>query len=287
MNNIVGLTVHSPVVYTGVVTAEATNKLTVSSASFTSLLSAGATYILELPDGTIQEITSWTATELNTPQDVTAVVVPSTTKLQLRKAPTIGEIFGATNSIGLKPNTDGNVANCDTVQVPNGLGGFDTYFYFSNGPTQGWYDSKYKNAVNIPIVYTDGLLIKRVVGNNLTLVVTGEIKKTPTKFVAIAGYNYFGSVYPAGNQFNTSSLQTQITPSTTGSLTLTDLFFLPTALGGFKTYFYFQNGSVATWYDTSFKASGQVPFTSGYIFQNKGAIKLLTHTPDPSVYSSL
>lgn len=287
ITNLVGLTVHSPTVFSGVITGEASDKLTVAGANFTTLLTAGATYILELPDGTIQEITSWTATELTTPQDVSGVVTPNTTVLNLRKAPTVAEIFGAANQVGLTVSTDGSTAACDTILVPNGLGGFNTYFYYNDGVDQAWIDPGFNFVADVPIVYTDALLVRRVAGTDKDLVVTGEVKKTPTKLVAIAGDNYFGAIYPAGNTLDSSTLQTQVTPSVDGSPVLADLILFPNGTGGFGTNLYYNDGVDQAWIDPGFNFTGPTAFTSGYLFTNKGALKTLTHVPDPTVFSSL
>jgi hypothetical protein len=287
ITNIVGLTLHSPTVFSGTITGEAADKLTVASANFTSLLTEGSTYILELPNGTIQEITSWSATELNTPQDVTSDVTPNTTSFKLRKAPTIGEVFGANNSVGFTPSPDGSTTACDTIAVPNGTGGFTTYFYYNDGTDQLWVDVDFNEAVNVPLIYTDALLIKRVAGSDLNLTIAGEIKTTPTNVVVISGTSYLGSIYPAGNTLASSSFSSQIIPSADGSTLEADLIQFPNGTGGFVTNMYYNDGTDQLWVDVDFNETATSSFGSAYVFANKGQTKLLTHTPDSAVYSGL
>jgi hypothetical protein len=287
VTNIIGLTLHSPTVFNAVISSEAINKITFTGANFSTLLSSGSTYILELPDGTIQEITSWNETELFTPQDVTDQITPGVTTVALRKAPTIGEIFGNTNTFGLTPSADGGTTNCDTISIPNGSGGFSTYFYYNDGTDQLWVDVDFNEAQNVPLVYTDAMLIKRVGGSDITLTVSGEIKKTPTKVVALAGANYIGAIYPAANTLNSSSLSTQLAPSTDGGIASADLLQFPNGTGGFITNIYYNDGTDQLWVDVDFNETGASAFTSGYVLNNRNANKLLTHTPDPNVFSGL
>ncbi|MEJ6701512.1 MAG: hypothetical protein QNL01_11165, partial [Akkermansiaceae bacterium] len=116
--NLIGLTLHSPITVSGAFETVSGTTLTDTSVDFTTALTAGKTYILEITEntvdpslvGTIQEITSWTATMLTTPQDLdadglageTAVGANDGAKYQLRAATTISDVFGATNTAGLE-----------------------------------------------------------------------------------------------------------------------------------------------------------------------------------------
>ena len=62
--NLVSLTMQNPSVASGVITAEDSAFVATTGVDFTAILTPGTIYILELPDGTIQEISSWSATQL-------------------------------------------------------------------------------------------------------------------------------------------------------------------------------------------------------------------------------
>jgi hypothetical protein len=287
-DNFMGLTMHSPTIAAGVLTAEAVDKVTTSGVNFTTLLAANATYILELPDGTIQEVTSWTATELLTPQDVTAVVVPNTTTYKLRKAKSIKDVFGVTNTAGLKPSVDGGTTDADLILVPNGLGGFDTYFYYNDGVDQLWANTDLEDKGDTALIYTDGMIVRRRAGSVINLVVDGEVKKDPTKLVVIPGDNIVGSVYPVGVTLANTTFSTQVIPSTDGSTGNADNILLPDG-AGFLTFIYYNDGVDALWANTDLENKDLQPLTSGYIFRSRSVVnKQLNHVaPGPNYYSNL
>lgn len=109
--NLVGLTLHEPISVAGAFETVSGTTLTDTGVNFTTALTAGKTYVLEITEntadpslvGTIQEITSWTATTLTTPQDLGADGLAGETsggandgaKYQLRQAVTLQQIFGS------------------------------------------------------------------------------------------------------------------------------------------------------------------------------------------------
>jgi hypothetical protein len=280
-DTMIGVTVHNPTISAGTITAEASDKVTVSGADFTTLLTPLATYILELEDGTIQEITSWTATELFTPQDITALVVPNTTKYSLRKASTIKDIFGATNQVGLAFSEDGSTASADTILLPNGLGGFNTVFYYNDGFDEFWVNNDLEDVGDTAVIYTDGMIVRRKPGTDLDLVISGEVKVKPTNFVVAPGLNIVGSVYPVGVTLANTSFSTQVIASEDGSTATSDTIEIPNGSGGYNTFFYYDDTFDALWANPDLEDKGTEPLTSGYIFRSKsvGAKPLTQTTP--------
>lgn len=283
--NLVGVTVHNPTVAAGIIDAESSSSITDSEVNFSTLLEAGATYILELPNGVIQEITAWSGSVLTTPGDISGSVVPSTTTYKIRKADTIASVFGATNGAGLTPSADGDLTTCDLVQIYNGSG-FDTIYYFNDGEgTEGWYDDANNPAADKPIVYADGIFVKRVAGSSINLVVDGEIKTTPTSGVLGAGFNYLNGVAPAGLTLGNSNLQAFLTASPDGDLSACDTVLLPSG-GAYTTCYYFNDGSTTGWYDDANNAAETLDITSGFLIYNVGGAKPYTLSV-PAGYSSL
>ena len=293
----VGLTVHTPTKFAGVISAESSNSVTVGGTDFVALLGTPnpsalypLTYVLELPNGTIQEITNWTNTGvLTTPENITAQVVPGTTTFKLRKAATISDIFGATNSAGLKPDTNGNFdANADVITVI-GAGGVPTkVYYFNDGAgTQGWFDANNNEAQNLPLVYADGFYVKRQVGSLINLVVSGEVKTVPTSGSLINGFNFLSPVAPVGLTLDSSNLKNFVSASGDGNIEAVDNVLLPQANGSFITAYYFNDGAgTVGWFQTNNDPAGQLALEGGFLVLNRGLLKPYTLSV-PTYYSSL
>jgi hypothetical protein len=280
--NLFGLTVHSPTVVAGVIDAESSTSVTDTESNFTTLLTAGSTYVLELDGGVIQEVVSWSGSALTTPADITAYVTPGTTKFKIRKAPTISELFGSTNSAGLQATPDGDFATADVIYVPNGTGGFDQIFYDDSTP--GWVDLLFNDMADKPVVYTDGILIQRK-GADLNLTFSGEIKTTPTVLVTESQFTYLGNVYPVGSTLGNSGLTSAVQKTPDGDFNTADLVYIPDGIGGYKVAFY--DDSTPGWVDLLFNDLSAEPLKSGMIIQRRSGTPYNINLTPPASYSSL
>ena len=134
--NLIGITLHQPVIAAGVIDDVAASSVTENDVTFTDAgllgTSGSATYILEITSGTlagsIQDITAWTANVLTTPDDLLAAGLQVGDTYQIRKASTLADVFGADNSAGLQGVADFNSTNADIVYLTNNSGGFDRLF---------------------------------------------------------------------------------------------------------------------------------------------------------------
>lgn len=287
--NLVALTVNQPTIAAGIldtVTASP-NSVSDTQINFTTTLAAGATYVLELNDGTVQEITAWSGSVLTTPDNITAKVTPGTTAYKLRKASTVSDVFGATNSAGLTPSADGSLGGVDQILILNSAGSFDTVFYFNDGAgTQGWFDAGFADATNKPIVYPDAFFVQKAASAS-SLVVSGEVKIKPTSGILNNGYNYVGGASPAGLTVQGTGLQAFLTPSTDGDLANADLLLLQKPDGTYTTCFYFNDGAgTQGWFDDGFADASALPVNTGVLILNKGAAKPFTMSV-PASFSSL
>ena len=286
--NLMGLTVQQPTKAAGVLDAESASTLTDNEVDFVALLGTASppttsTYVLELPNGVIQEVTSWGLHTLTTSQDVTASVVPGTTTYKLRKASTVSDIFGATNSVPLTPSVDGTTAACDTIQIFNGTG-FDVILYINDGAgTQGWFTEGGTPAANFPVVYADGVYVRRTAGVSRNLVVSGEVKIKPTSGVLATGFNYLGVVAPAGLDLLGSGLQNSITPSPDGVASTSDNVQVQIAGGAYRVCMYITG---AGWFDEGGAPAGDQVLDSGLLIVNRGAPKPYVISV-PATYSGL
>ncbi len=287
-----GLTVHNATVAAGVIDAESASSVTDTEVNFTTLLTAGATYILEINDGsgqgTVQEVTAWSGSVLTTPSNITAFVTPGVTTYSLRKAATVSSVFGATNSVGLTPTADGDPTSADKILIPNATNGFDTVFYFNDGGgTEGWLDGDGNLAADKVMSYPDGFYVQRVAGADKDLVISGEVKTVKTSGVLVAGYNYLNSVAPVGLTLDSSNLKDSLSQSSDGDASLVDNVLLPNATGGYTTCFYFNDGGgTEGWLDSEGNLAGSYAVEDGFLVFNRGGIKSYS-VSTPSSYSSL
>lgn len=288
----VGLTVHNPTLSSGVLDASASSSVTDTGVDFSALLTASETYVLELDNGIIQEITSWSsAGVLNTPEDISASVTPGTTKYKLRKASTISQIFGATNSAGLVPDTDDDFLNGnDLVYVLGGSGAVTIVYYFpgNQDAPAGWYTGDGEDANNIPIIYPDGFYVRRVAGSSIDLVTTGEVKTNQTSNILIPNWNFVSSVAPAGLKLSNSGLNNFISVLTDpdGSFESVDNVYIPKADGSFRIAYYFNDGETQGWFDGDGEPADEADLSGAFLILNRGLAKPYTLSV-PSSYSGL
>ena len=284
---LVGLTLQNPVVSAGVLDAESSSSVTDTEANFTTLLTAGATYILELANGTVQEVTAWAGGVLTTPQDITSLVTPGTTTYTLRKAATVSDVFGATNSAGLGDDSDGSLIGTDFILIPNGVA-FDTVYYFNDGAgTTGWFDDQGNPSDTKPIAYQDGFFVQRAAGASIDLVITGEVKKVETDGALVNGYNYLNGVAPVGLTLGTSGLESFIAIDTVGDIETADLVLLQQPSGAYKTCYYFNDGlGTLGWFDDQGNPVDTDAIEGGFLLLNRTGTK--PYSVDvPAGYSGL
>lgn len=162
----------------------------------------------------------------------------------IRPSATLASVFGADNSAGLDAGS-GSSVGADIVFVSNGAGGFDRYYYDSfNASSFGetWANTDGNApvvAADVPLVYTDGLILLGDGADNNTFVVSGSVKLTEASLVLTAGFNYLSTIFPAGATIastfgaeNTSGL-TEGSGSSVGA----DVIFIPQG-AAFDRYYY-------------------------------------------------
>ena len=279
--NVIGLRLQGATVASGTLETIGTSSVTDNEGSFATILSASKTYILEITSGTLSGLTveaTWTSGNvLNTPDNLSSAGVTSGTSYSLRPALTLEEIFGTTSSILTKGF---NAASADIVWIPNGSGGYTRYFLHS---TSAWRNAASNTAApNIPVVYTDGLLIeKRASASALTI--SGEVKTGSSSFPVITGMNIVSTLYPAGVVLQNLGLEDDV--QTGFNAAGADVIWVPDGAGGYARYFRHSSG---VWRNaaTNTNLSGDVTLPSGVLIERKGAAKTFTITP-PSQYSTL
>ena len=282
---LVGLTLHEATKFAGVITAAATNSVTVAGVDFVAVLGAPGTdtYILELADGTVQEIVSWNSSgQLTTPENISGKVTPGTTTCKLRKAATVSSIFGAANTFGLKDSDA--VETADRILILNASNAFDTVFYYNDGENEGWLDAEGNLAADKVISYPDGFFVQRVAGSPINMIITGEVKLNPTAGALGGGYNYLNGVVAAGVNLDDSGLKGYVTSAS--DVDAADLVLIQNPGGTYTTCFYYNDGENEGWLDAEGNLAGEYLIDGGFLLFNRGGVKPYVVDTPPS-YDSL
>jgi hypothetical protein len=284
--NYLGLRLHEAAVVSGDIETVTSGTIVDSDADLGLLLDDAKTYILEVKNasGVTQEFVGSAATggTINTPFDLSASVAVDDV-YTIRPASTLSSVFGAANEAGLDTGFFG--PGGDLVLLPDGSGGFLTYYY--DAGASSWADGS-GNAVDgssIAIIYTDSIIISSSGVGASTLVVAGEVKAGPTnQALAASSFNYISSVSPAGATL-ASAFDAAIPTLDKGFFGPGgDLFYVPDGSGGFNQYYY--DDGLSSWADSSGNAvtAASIALPSGVIVFNDGIAQALLNSP-PASYS--
>lgn len=293
--NLIGLTLHNPIEVVGSITALAGTTVTDGAVDFTTALTAGTTYVMQITsgaqDGAIQVVDTWAGNDLTTPQDLGALGVAVGDTYQLREVATLSSIFGAANEAGL---LEGDIATADIIWIPIGGGGFAKFFYSPGSVfppvAEGWKSASGAAADSQPIVYTDGMFIQRRGAGPLDLVVAGEVETSTVQLLAEAGnYNYVSTIFPVGSTLGNCGLEATLLH---GDIATADVLWMQKAdRSGYDKFFY-TDGSVfppvtAGWKNAAGADATNQALTSGMIIQRRGATDVAPGLTPPPSYASL
>ena len=208
-------------VYSGTFTSKNGGVLTSSTSSFdASLISAKnyagePLYFIEITSdsnatsGLIIDILSATSTTV-TVSTGDAASLSGTDSFKIRKYLTLGDVFGASNSAGLKQGP--TIGEADIVYALVN-GNWKQYFYFDDvvgfDPTK-WADlSQVGDAKDARIDPDQGVLIARKTGSgSVSLVVTGTVKSTQAKIPVATGMQIVTNPWPTPMTFTQLGIQT-------------------------------------------------------------------------------
>ena len=292
--NYIGLRLHQPTLAAGVLDAVSSGSVTDNDVNIGALVSSGKTYIVEVKttspadSGAVAQVlgSDIAAGVITTSNNLVAVGAAVGDTYIVRESDTLASVFGATNSAALAPGYSGP-ANADLVYVPDGAGGLTPYFYDADDVTWKNADTSTPvDAATINLVYLDGIVI--FANAALDLVVDGEVKKSNVIQVALSGFNYLSTIYPAGSTLSsafTGALST-IHPGYSGPANA-DLIYVPGTGGSLTPYFY--DADDVTWKDGDANApvdATTVSLPSGVIYFNAGA-NIDVKNSAPSYYASL
>jgi len=288
--NLIGLTLHEPVVYSGSFDAVEGLALRDSNADYDATLISDSSYVLEIVDnptdpslnGVIQVITDWTAQEITTTADLAGDGLTAGAKYNLRAPKTISDVFGSSNSAGLTAGA--NMASADVIWLHNGLG-FDKFYYSEGGGfgggEAGWKDHSGADAGDYPIIYTDAVIIQNKALTDKKLVVSGVVKTKAVTLALMEGkFNFISSTFPVGSTLGNSGLEVDLVagPDKVSS----DVVWMPNDEGGYDQYYYSTEG----WKDVQDQPASETLLTSGIIIERIGDNANAKLTP-PEAYNDL
>jgi len=287
--NLIGLTLHEPVVYSGSFDAVEGLALRDSNADYDANLISGSSYVLEIVDnptdpslnGVIQVITDWTTQEITTTDDLTGDGLVAGAKYNLRAPKTISDVFGSSNSAGLTAGA--NMASADVIWLHNGVG-FDKFYYSEGGGfgggEAGWKDDSGADAGDFPIIYTDAVIIQNKALTDKKLVVSGVVKTKAVTLALMEGkFNFISSTYPVGSTLGNSGLEVDLVA---GPDKVSIVVWMPNDEGGYDKYYYSTEG----WKDEQGQPASETPLTSGIIIESIDYNANAKLTP-PEAYNDL
>lgn len=293
--NVLGLNMVKPVTYQGVVSGVNGAQVTDANADFTAALTAGKKYFVEIISGDYAglnaEVVSWSGNTITIAGDVSGIAGALTgAGHRIRESWTIADVFGASNSAGLRASD--SPIGADKIYVSNPTTGAFEVFYYQQGNIfdgDGWRStaSSQVDRSGTAIYFTDGLIVERTLGSDLAVKLVGAVKTGRTIVGVQNGFNLIGNVYPVSDlTLANSGLYGSAGLSLSGSdSAVTSDQVLVAAPGGFAGYYY-QVGSLFDgdgWRSTgnsSVDAGGtSIPIGSGLFLLRRGAATSVVLTP--------
>lgn len=292
--SVVGFNVLPSPVVTGTVTGVSGATLSDSDVNFTTLLTSGKTYVLDITegpgtaDGTVQEFISWSGSDITLPAAISGIAIGD--NYAVRLAPTLQEVFPVGFLAGsVIPGT------ADKVWVPTGNGSYTKYWYKSFAPNIGWHttsngtDDTGLVSGDIPLIYIDAILVEKK-GVAKDLVLTGQVKTTGSNALIQAGFNLLAIVSPTGSTLFTSGLSGDIAGSIIPGTA--DKVWVPTGNGSYTKYWYKSFAPNIGWHTTSNGSddtglvTADVPLPAGLFIQRISGSKVIS-LDVPASYSDL
>ncbi len=271
----IGLRLHEPQVVSGTFEAQTADSLSDTDVDFTNVLTAGTRYLVEITgstssEGTVIEVDGWSGNDLT---GLSGIVADDATDYTIRAAKTINDVFGADNSLGLSADTTGQGQNVGKIYVPDGAS-FKAYTYLDLGPAvfQGWADNTFTPAGDVPLNYVDAIIVNEPGAADLSLVVTGMVKTSPTILPIDQGFTYVGTVYPTGSNLGNSGLSASLTADTVGDGRGDSVYIPKDDASGYDRYQFIDLGAAVFqgWADNVLGVANDVPLTSGVVIDQNG-----------------
>ena len=293
--NLVGINFLKASVVVGVLEGVTVNSATDNDVDFATALSGLSNLVIEITNntgaGAWANVSAPVGGQVTLDTDLVALGAAAGDSYQIFALPTIAEVFGATNSAGLK---SGNTTTADIIWLSksDGSGGFDKYYYAAASPpfiTAGWKSASTGNTnqAGTAIYHNESMIIERRETTDLTLTFAGTVKTTPTLIPVFTGFNFIERSFPVLSTLGNSSLSNYLGA---GTSTTADVVWIPNASGGYDK-FYFATAVppfiTAGWkgVSTGNADASATPLASGIIIERKGGNTNVKITPDAALSS--
>lgn len=240
------------------------------------LLAAGPCYVM-LTSGTnagvTSDIVSFTAGVLTLSDDLTGIAIAGD-GVEVRRHHTLTGLFDRANAGNLTPGLNSSVADLLQLVQPNGT--TETFFRFTTG--LAWMDNNFAASAQRVINPEQAFVIRNQSATALTLfqqgVVLAGVNSTPGSGPATivpveTGTNLVTS--PADRSVTIAQLGLYTGNPATGvasgvNASSADRLVIPQPNGTMKTYYYFSNGTVSMWVDSSSRPAGTISLPPGTPF---------------------
>jgi hypothetical protein len=278
--NLFSPVLQSQVISAGVITAISSDGFTITAGTtnFSTVLTAGKSYVLYLLDSTNANNngvnapinTSASTSNLVVTQSVFANVVANTTKYEIREIPTISDYFGANNDKGLLGGASGGVA--DVIWIVNSSGVLERHFYNTTANVWRRFGSPTGNTGLTNIYPTDALYVEKRNSGTTTVTFTGHVRNYNVRGVLETGFNYIANSVPVNTTLATSQLQTSITG---GAQATADVVWVANGTAGYNRYYYDSSLTPPRWRTLGSPATtdrGTVELPSAFLIERKGSM---------------
>jgi uncharacterized protein (TIGR02597 family) len=222
-------------------------------------------------EGQWANITGNTASALTVDRDLSSFITANTTTVRIRKHATIGEIFGPTNTAGLK-GADTSIAADEIKVLKPVTHEVKSYFFYDDGANTQWSDLATADAVNVVIFPDQGIIIQRKAATALSFVRVGHVKTGKTAIYATPGANVLPTPRAVGDTFtlansnltNAGAQTTRVFGADTSIAA--DLLRIPQNDGQLKDFYFYDDGTNTQWSDLLTADSSGEKFNEGESF---------------------
>jgi hypothetical protein len=293
--NVTGVTLHNTPIASGAF--ETVNGTTLVDAQVTLTPTAGRLYVLEITTsatpslvGVISEVpaTNISGSTITTTDNLGALGLAANDTYKLRLVPTLEEIFTTTTLASGGVLAAGlNSTAADVVWVPTGTGAYTQYFLHTTG--QFRLAGTTTPTPNVPVVYSDAVLVQKKGLAAASLTVTGEVKTVGTTSRVVQGFNPLSTVVPVGLNLWNAGLEDDIQVGL--NATAADVVWVQQSNLSYKQYFRHSTGN---WRDAAAPTTNltqtqaeAVDLRTGFLVQRKNASAINIDLNVPSSYTGL
>ena len=189
-----GVPMHHAANFRSAMTAKADNSITCTNAGWTANAYANTHFVMIMSGdktGMSATITANTADTLTTAENLSSILTGNE-QFAIHKYTTIADVFGATNSAGLKGSYSSGTA--DNILIQTGSNSFSTYYYKDSGLAggTGWRSaaSSSVDASGTIIPYGSGIIVVRRESADLKVSVMGSVFPDDVVTPVEQGFNW-------------------------------------------------------------------------------------------------